>query len=464
MEEIARLLDEILDGSTFALTVNRLRNTTLDDRPEGLGGLSTGIDTKSLGRCQAAELRAIYEKGTWRSGEWGERLRIKPTYADGVAVHSASNINSLLDGYLDSDKGHIGHVLADSIDGCIFGSVGANGFLRREKVSTLNDFRDYLIIGAALLGSRRMAEHLSDWMAGKPLHYRTMALLIGARIDRNIKLESGIQIKKLSTSSKELPQSVPGLGSVAPATYLGGVVLCVDCQVAPALYKPEKYGTGNWNIATDVQHSWALETASIDEFCETLSLSADGCIRSRQVWRDYGELEEFSALTSRSSDLLKVIDGRVVVELLTQEHLRIAWDIQNLRNGGKGKKGIGTAISRWVNSKRPESSLADQFIELRIALEALYLDGESNTEMAFRLATHGALYAGGAIEERRRNYEALREAYKLSSRAVHAGTLKDSSEIKGVLKRAQDLCRKGIVRSLRGDEAPNWTDMILGVE
>ena len=464
MEEMARLLDEILDGSTFALTVSRRRNTTLDDHLDGRGGLSTGIDTKSLGRCQAAELREIYEKGTWRSGEWGERLRIKPKYADGVAAQSASKINSLLDGYLDSDKGHIGHVLADSIDGCEFESGVANGLKRRERVSTLEDFRDYLIIGAALLGSRRMAEHLSDWLNGKPLHYRTMVLLVGARIDRNIDLESGIHIEKLSTSSKELPQSVPGLGSVAPATYLGGVVLCVDCQVAPVLYKPEKLGTGSWNFATDVQHSCALETALIDEFCETLSLSADGCIRSRQVWRDYGELEEFSELTSSTSDPLKVIDGRVVAELLTQEHLRVAWDIQSLRNGGKGKKGIGMAISRWVNSKRPESSLADRFIELRIALEALYLDGDSNTEMAFRLATHGALYAGGAIEERRRNHETLRKAYKLSSRAVHAGTLKDLSEIKGVLKRAQDLCRKGIVRSLRGDEAPNWTDMILGEE
>lgn len=463
MEEIATLLEKILAGSTFALTVNRLRDTTLDDRPEG-HRLSTGIDTKSLGQCQAAELRELYEMGTWRSGEWGERLRIKPKYADGVAAHSASRIDSLLDGYLDSDKGHIGHALTDSIEGCEFGHHEANGFIGHEKVSALNDFRDYLIIGAAILGTSRVAGHLRDWMAGKPLHYRTMALLVGAHIDQNIELESGIRIEKLSTNSKELPQSVPGLGSAAPATYLGGVVLCVNCLVAPALYKPESNGKGNWKFATEVRHSWALETASIDEFCESLSLSFDGCIRSRQVWRDYGELEEFSALTSRTSDPLRVIDGRVRAGALTQEHLRNAWDVQSRRNSGKGTGGIGTAIRRWVNSKRPESSLPDRFIELRIALEALYLDGKGNTEMAFRLATHGALYAGGTIEERRRNHETLRKAYNLSSRAVHAGTLKDSSETKGVLKKAQDLCREGIVKRLRGEEAPNWTDMILSAD
>ena len=117
-----------------------------------------------------------------------------------------------------------------------------------------------------------------------------------------------------------------------------------------------------------------------------------------------------------------------------------------------------------MNSKRPESSLPDRFIELRIALEALYLDGKNNTEMAFRLAINGALYAGGTIEERRRNLKTLREAYNLSSRAVHAGTLKESSQNKGVLKRAQDLCREGIVRRLREDKDLNWTDKILGAE
>ena len=120
------------------------------------------------------------------------------------------------------------------------------------------------------------------------------------------------------------------------------------------------------------------------------------------------------------------------------------------------------AIRRWMNSKRPESSLADRFIELRIALEALYLDGKSNTEMAFRLATHGALYAGGTIEERRRNHETLRKAYNQSSRAVHAGTLKDSSE--NVLKKAQELCREGIIKRLREGDVPDWSDMILGAK
>ena len=460
-EEAARLLEEVLGGCAFSVTVERVRDTTLSYRAEASVRLSTEMDRKSLGRCQAAGLREIYREGTWRSGEWGERLKIEPQYDGAVASCSASKIDSLLDGYLDSEEAHIGHVLAESINGSEFGRYEGNRIAGLEKVSSLNEFRDYLVIGAALLGSGRMAEHLTAWLAGEPLRYRTIALLVGARIEASLAIEPGIRVEKLPANTRDLPQSVLGLGSAAPATYLGGVVLCVDCEVVPPLYRPEKGTRGSWNFSDDVRHSWALGTASIDEFCETLSLSANGCIRGRQVWRDYGELEAFSALTARMTDPLKAIHGGVAVESLTEEHLREAWDIQCRRNVRKDGA-IGMAIGRWVNSKRPESSLADRFIELRIALEALYLDGKSNTEMGFRLATHGALYAGGTIEERRRSRETLREAYNLSSRAVHAGTLKPSSE--GVLKKAQEICREGIVKRLREDDAPDWSDLILGAE
>ena len=80
----------------------------------------------------------------------------------------------------------------------------------------------------------------------------------------------------------------------------------------------------------------------------------------------------------------------------------------------------------------------------------------------FTQALHGALYAGGTIEERRRNHETLRKAYNLSSRAVHAGTLKASSE--GVLKKAQDLCREGVIKRIGESDVQDWSDIILGAE
>ena len=104
VEEIAICLDDILAGCTFTLTVDRLRNTTLGYDAEGSVSLSTDIDRKSLARCQAVELREIYREGTWRGGEWGERLKIEPRYDGAAASRSAAKIDSLLDSYLDSER------------------------------------------------------------------------------------------------------------------------------------------------------------------------------------------------------------------------------------------------------------------------------------------------------------------------------------------------------------------------
>ena len=115
-----------------------------------------------------------------------------------------------------------------------------------------------------------------------------------------------------------------------------------------------------------------------------------------------------------------------------------------------------------MNSKRPESDLLDRFIELRIALEALYLKDRAG-EMKFRLTTYGAWHLGGDLDERRKYHDTLRQTYDLASKAVHAGTLENTPENRELLKTAQDLCRDGILKRLKEGQEPNWNDMILGV-
>ena len=210
MGEMAGLLDEVLEDCTFDLTVDRLRDTTLSYPADGSVMLSTDIDRKPLEQCQAGKLRKIYREGTWRSGEWGERLKIDPRYDGTATSRSASKIDSLLNDYLDSERAHIGHALADSINGSGFMRYEGNALAGREKVSSLNEFRDYLIIGAALLGSARMAEHVSGWMAGKPLHYRMMALLVGARIEASLEIEPGFASRSCPRTRRNCRNRFPG--------------------------------------------------------------------------------------------------------------------------------------------------------------------------------------------------------------------------------------------------------------
>ena len=305
-KKTSKLLDEIVQRTMFDVSVKRRRGTTLSYSHEGMRQIGTVIDVKTLGKLTSIELRDTYENNKWRSGEWGEKLSIRPNYSDETAMELSAKLRSMLDEYVESKNGHIGHALVDSIDGPGEYKINRNGFISTETVSSTYDFCNYLIVGAAILEPKRIARYLCEWTAGKPLYYQTTALIVGATIDQPLALHTGIRITKLPMSSNELPNSLPSFGSVASDTYLGGVILSVDCEAAPALYKPKENQAKGWRFGEIIQHTWALKESSLDKFCESLSLSCNGCIRYKQVWRDYGELTSFSEASSQASMPMKL--------------------------------------------------------------------------------------------------------------------------------------------------------------
>lgn len=123
------------------------------------------------------------------------------------------------------------------------------------------------------------------------------------------------------------------------------------------------------------------------------------------------------------------------------------------------------AVDRWRRSKFPGARLEDRFIDLRIALEALYLKdfaNEHSQEMRFRLALIGAWHLSESLEERRTYRTVLRDAYDRASGAVHPGEVSREAEVDLVL--AQQLCRRGILKLLLEGAPSDWSDLILGAE
>ena len=112
-----------------------------------------------------------------------------------------------------------------------------------------------------------------------------------------------------------------------------------------------------------------------------------------------------------------------------------------------------------------DAKLEDRYIDLRVALEAIYLQdfmNERSQEMRFRLALFGAWHLGEDFQERRSIRKALRAAYDMASTAVHEGELPNSVE--PTLSTAQDLCRRGILKLLREGPPDNWGDLVLGAD
>ena len=109
------------------------------------------------------------------------------------------------------------------------------------------------------------------------------------------------------------------------------------------------------------------------------------------------------------------------------------------------------AVDRWRRSMAEDAELEDRYIDLRIALEAIYLKdfaNEHSQEMRFRLALCGAWHLGADFEERRSTRKALRDAYDAASKAVHEGELPNAA--RPTLSTAQDLCRRGMLKLLFG--------------
>ena len=145
---------------------------------------------------------------------------------------------------------------------------------------------------------------------------------------------------------------------------------------------------------------------------------------------------------------------------MSEEQLNKALEIYNNRYHNKIlKPSLDVSIRRWLNSKRHISTLTDKFIELRVALEALFLNN-CQSELAYRLATRGALYLGDNFKERKEYYDILRKAYKIASIAVHGKEI-DMKKHKKLLENAQDLCRKGILKMLQQGQRPDWEKIVL---
>ena len=121
---------------------------------------------------------------------------------------------------------------------------------------------------------------------------------------------------------------------------------------------------------------------------------------------------------------------------------------------------VETVIDRWMSSMAETTRLSDRFIELRVALEALYLDVERD-ELRFRLATYGAWDLGSAPARREAYHKVLKEAYDMGPKAVHTGFVEENASTLRVLAEGRRVCREGILKRLERGKAPDWLQLVL---
>ena len=361
--------------------------------------------------------------------------------------HVLPTFRNLLGSFVDNETDRIGNGLVNSAGGI--------------PEPTLGEYVQTLVRASAVLGGERAAELLFGWVQGEPVKYQAVSLLNGVTIDEPLILQEGLEMYQLPQSSNELVAHLPAmsLDMHGPHAMLGRVALSIECEAGPALYLPSR-GEADSN---DVKHTWAggqIDNLSVDSICEAMSLACGGCVRWQFSWRDFGDVREFLIVYGGTS--FTNVPLWTNATKCSQKNFEHARDIHSLRNAkGKSKPGLDTAVRRWIKSKSSEASFPDQLIDLRIALEALYLDNTEG-ELRFRLASHGAWHISQGVEDRKQNFQTLLQTYKLASSAVHGGDVKTNDKNKTLLENAQSLCQRGIMKRLEEKADTKWNDLIMG--
>ena len=416
------------------------------------------------------DLREIYDGATWDDRGLLRARHARVHLPDRLTPEFTDRLRRVLAEYVDPEADTVGHALPIPANHRSLQSIGPTELSTHARVSTVDHFGAMLVKGAAVAGVDRVVDALAAWTRGEPLAYRTCRVA-GLSIARPMTPANGVRLVPLPLSDDELPPGLPsGPGFVW--AYLGRTVVAIDTLATPALFRPE------FDHLSDLA---GVVTARLDAHCtfdqirETLSLECNAPIHMGLEWSDYGALFALTGgtrsrkapgrlappagetHTGPESDVTRLEIDESSVRAVSEDRLRCL--LVALRDGSASTRVTAT---RWHKSL--EGNLTDQFIDLRIALEALLLPDNPSQQLSFTVAARGAWLVGKDGAGRQDAWDTLRQAYATASKAVHTGEVTENDHNAEVLVRAQNLCRTGLLTVLCQGPVKDWKGLILNYD
>ena len=415
-------------------------------------------------------LRELYER---ERTQYGSRTRARPSVRveDGPRSALVEVLRSLLSDFVDPSTGSVGH--AFPMGGDRGGAVTFHeDSLRIEaQYSSVERLADPLVRCAAVTGCDEVAHLISDWVGGAPMRY-SACLVLPVTLVRSFSPIPGVEFVPLGLTTSELPGVLPVLRESSPADYLGQTLVFIAAETKPALFRPDSP-----NPPSGLLHASLAPPVTLESIRQALSLQCDVFVDGGLVWDDYGH---FSALADPlpggrgslghlrhlKSSSKSLMTDEASIELRDEGTLDVPAEDLGALLGQLQAADARTrvAVSRWKLAKNPHRGLADRFIDLRIALESLFLPEKPQQELKFRLAVSGAWLVGEDPADRQRVWNTLRSAYDLASAAVHQGEIKEKVKGKAnsdVLAQALAVCRRGILCLLTQGPVRDWSALVL---
>lgn len=376
-----------------------------------------------------------------------------------------SSLRHALEGHYDPGSDRVGHAFAMGA-GDSHATTWPSGICTEAEVSSVEQFSATMTKLAAVLGVDAVIDLLAAWTQGEPLAYRT-CVVIGLTLDKPIEPTRGVRVTPLPLTTAELPSGLPTMTERGGSAYLGHSVLSVDTLATPALFRPVS------DNRSPVRGK-LINNFDVDLICQALSLECDVCVGTGVGWNDYSDLSPLiggrstwrfgEELGRPAGSLSFTSDPSVTTIQLPDGSVQDPSEdaIKHLLKQLKGAEDrTRVAVDRWKKSRRRDATLTNRFIDLRIALESLFLPQPPDQQLRFRLATNGAWLVGRDGADRRKAWHTLGNAYIEASKAVHRGTVKQNDDTEKLLANAQTICRRGIRRVLRDGPVRDWNGLIL---
>ncbi len=377
-----------------------------------------------------------------------------------------------LEPVIDPGTGRIGHTFR------IQGGAAEHAFgeqsdllCRDEYYSDLPNFARALVQAAAITGVQLTTDALAAWSQGEAVEVLMATVVSGLLLDETVTLGDGIELVPLGLSTAGLPR-LPMFEGDREIDYLGLTLVRLALSASPAVFRRPD---GNREIVR-AQSSRGI---NLQLLRDALSLVTNRHVALGRIWLEYPTASGFCVSGPTSSigsdrpnrrqwKSMRTGAGPTTITLPDDT----TPDVINPREveatisalQGADRK-LQIAVDRWRRSIAENAQLEDRYIDLRVALEALYLKdfvNEHSQEMRFRLALFGAWHLGGDFNQRRSIRKTLRDAYDTASKAVHEGDL--PTKARPALSAPQDLCRKGILKLLGEGPPKDWGELVLGAD
>ena len=451
MTELSELLAKALNGTTFR-TDRRIQYS-------------------------ADRFRDALVRNEKRTSDTWDVLSARAEVDDDWISSLTDHLRNRLGKFIDSGTDRIGHSFRVGGDSVTMISVTPDHTEVIRSSSALPDFVRGLVRAAAVLGPDRAAQLVHQWADGEPHRYKLWVVLADLNVDQDIELSQGLRICRLPVSSDDLPVSMPDMDWNRVSRILGHAALVLEASTQPAILPPIYSSAGY----PDLQSRTAFAEVTLDTFFLALSLVCNRQIGLAWRWNDYGEASWFSKgersglggpgmelgslgsgfVYEPSSNVTKLTSFRAPTSNLSKEGLLRAWSIgEELQQRMELEERFRIAVTRWAKAASPGELSPDRVIDLRIALEALYLDSDQG-ELQFRLSITGARHLADNLDDRKAVQKTLKDFYQLASRAIH-GTSQFKKRDLVLVDEASRLCRDGILKIVEQRTQPPWIDILLG--